>query len=107
MEHTYETLHSMTVAQLREIAEQIEHDAVHGFSTMHKQELLPKLCEALGIEAHEHHEVVGIDKRKIKARIRELKSERDAALEAGDSRELKKIRRRIHRLKHELRKHTV
>jgi hypothetical protein len=107
MAHTYEELHSMTVAQLREIAEGIEHDAVHGFSTMHKEHLLPALCEALGIEAHVHHEVVGIDKAKVKAEIRELKLERKAALEAGDHEQLRRVRRRVHRLKGKLRRATI
>jgi hypothetical protein len=107
MAHTYEELHSMTVAQLREIAEGIEHDAVHGFSTMHKEHLLPALCEALGIEAHVHHEVVGIDKAKVKAEIRELKLERKAALEAGDDEQLRRVRRRVHRLKGKLRRATI
>ena len=59
MKHTYEDLHGKTVAELREIAEGIEHEGLHGYTTMHKEELLPALCTALGIEAHEHHEVVG------------------------------------------------
>ena len=107
MAHTYEELHKKTVAQLRTIAEGIDHDAVHGFRTMHKYELLPALCEALGIEAHEHHEVVGIDKAAVKAKIRELKLKRDAALEAHDHAELKHIRRRIKGLKRKIHKATI
>ncbi len=68
-EHTFEELHQMTVAQLKEIAKGIEHDALHGYATMHKDQLVPALCEALGIEAHAHHEVMGIDTSAIKARI--------------------------------------
>lgn len=107
MAHTYEELHGMTVAQLREIAEGVEHDAVHGYSTMHKEDLLPALCEALGIEAHEHHEVVGIDKDVVKAKIRALKAERATLLQAGDSKQLKLVRRRIRGLKRKIRKATV
>jgi len=107
MAYTWEELHGMTVAQLREIAAGIEHDAVHGYSTMHKEHLLPALCEALDIEAHAHHEVVGLDKRAVKARIRELKAERDAALESKDSRAVKRARRRIRRLKRKIRRATV
>jgi hypothetical protein len=107
MTHTYEELHSKTVAQLREIAKGIEHDAVRGYTTMHKHELLPALCQALGIEAHEHHDVVGLNKRKIKAQIRDLKVRRDAVLESGDPVALKEIRTKIKRLKRKIRRATV
>ena len=107
MEHTYEELHGMKVAKLRDIAEAIDYGPLHGFRTMHKEDLLPVLCEALGIEAHDHHEIVGINKRRIKKEIRQLKVQRDEALASGDGKELKAVRRKIHRLKHELRSHTV
>ncbi len=107
MAHTYEDLHKMTVAQLRDVAEGVEHDAVKGYTTMHKEQLLPALCEAFGIEAHEHHEVVGIDKGAVKAQIRGLKKARDAALESHDSKQLKTVRRRIRGLKRKIRKATV
>ncbi len=106
-EHTWEDLHGMTVARLREIAGGIEHDALHGYSTMHKGPLVQALCEALGIEAHAHHEVVGINKGRVKKQIRSLKVRRDEALAAGDRVELKRVRRKIHRLKHKLRRATV
>lgn len=106
-EHTYEELHGMTVAQLREVAEGIDAEALHGYTTMHKEHLLPALCGVLGIEAHEHHEVVGIDKGVVKERIRTLKKERDAAEAAADSAELKRVRRKIRGLKRKLRKSIV
>lgn len=101
--HTWEDLHKKTVADLREIAKGVDHPAVKGYSQMNKEHLLPALCEALGIETHAHHEVVGIDKRAVKARIRSLKEERQKALEAGDRVQLKAVRRRIHRLKRRMR----
>ena len=107
MAHTYHDLHGMPVAQLREIAAGIEHDAVHGYSTMHKEPLMLALCEALDIAAHEHHEVVGIDKTPVKAEIRALKVARDEAQAAGDRAEANRIRRRIHRLKCKLRRAMV
>ncbi len=106
-EHTYEELHGMTVAQLREVAEGIEDDALHGYTTMHKEALLPALCKVLGIEAHEHHEVVGIDKGAVKESIRALKKEREAAIASSDRAELKRVRRKIRSLKRKLRKATV
>jgi hypothetical protein len=107
MEHTYEELHKMTVSQLRDVAKDVEHDAVHGYSTMHKEQLLPALCQALGIEAHVHHEVVGINKARVKGQIKALKVVRDEILASGDSKELKRIRRRIRGLKRKIRKATV
>ncbi len=107
MAHTYEELHGMTVAELKEIAKDIEHDALHGYTTMHKDHLVPALCQALGIEAHVHHEVVGIDKTAFKAKIRELKVQRNAAEAAHDHKQLKVIRRRIHHLKRRMHKATV
>lgn len=106
-ELTYETLKNQTVAQLRDLAQGREHEALRGYSTMHKDQLLLALCAALGIEAHEHHEVVGLDKRRVKTRIRALKVDRDKALAARDSQQLKRIRRKIHRLKRKIRKATV
>ena len=107
-QHTYEELKGKTVAQMREIAEGLgEHDALHGYTTMHKEELLVALCTAMDIEAHERHEVVGIDKTAVKSRIRELKRQRDALVEAKDPKQLKLVRARIRRLKRKIHKATV
>ncbi len=107
MAHTYEELHKMTVAQMREIAKGLDHEAVRGYTTMHKHELLPALCTALGVEAHEHHEAVGINKTTLKAQMRELKVKRDGALEARDLAELKDIRHKMKRLRRKIRRATV
>jgi hypothetical protein len=107
MAFTYHELREKAVAELRKIAEGIDHEAVHGYTTMHKDPLVRALCTALGIEMHEHHDVVGIDKGAIKAQIRELKVERNAALEAHDHEQLKRVRRKIHRLKRKIRASTV
>ena len=94
-----------TDAELRDIALGLQHEAVQGFSQMNKDHLLPALCKALGVDTREHHSVVGIDKAGIKAKIRELKRQRDAALEAGQHAQLKDVRRHIHHLNHQLRSH--
>jgi hypothetical protein len=107
MEHTFEELREKTVAQLREIAKGIEHDALRGYSTMHKEQLVQALCKALGFEAHERHAVVGVDKSQIKAQIRKLKTDRDTALKARNPKKLKVIRRNIRLLKRKIRKATV
>jgi hypothetical protein len=104
MEHTYEELSKKTVAQLREIAKELDDPGLRGYTQLNKAHLLPAVCNALGIEAHEHHEVVGLNKAEIKAKIKELKVERNSALEAHDHKQLKAIRRKIHGLKRQLRK---
>jgi hypothetical protein len=105
MPHTYEELKGKTVAELREIAKGLSVEEVKGFSQMNKEHLPPALCRALGVDMHEHHVVSGIDKASIKTRMRELKKQRDAALEAHDRHQLKSLRRQIHRLNHQLRSH--
>ena len=107
MEHTFEELSKKTVAELREIAEGLDHEKVRGYKSLHKPDLVKLLCNALGIEAHEHHEVVGLDKTKVKAQIRRLKEKRAQALEAKDAAELKRVRLNIKRLKHKIRRATV
>jgi translation initiation factor IF-2 len=107
MAHTYEELKNLTLAQLREIAAGIDHEAVQGYTQMKKDHLLPAMCQALGIEMHEHHEVVGVDKTAIKKRIHDLKHQRDDAIKAHDHGQLKAVRRQIHHLKREIRKATV
>ncbi|HUI64602.1 MAG TPA: hypothetical protein VL126_07165 [Bacteroidota bacterium] len=106
MAYTYEQLNAMTVAQLREIAKGIEHEAVQGHSTMHKEKLVPALCLALGIEAHKHHLVTGLDKSKIKLEIRNLKKTRDEALTTKDLAKYRQSIREIHHLKNKLRRAT-
>ena len=106
MAHTFEELKHKTVAELRELAKGIEHDAVQGYTQMNKEHLVVAISRALGIQ-HEHHEVVGVDKAGIKARIRQLKVKREAALAAHDHVQLKAVRRNIHRLKRQIHKATV
>jgi Rho termination factor, N-terminal domain len=103
--YTYEELKAKTVAELRDIAKDIKHDAVQGASQMNKDHLLSAICTALGIDMHVHHSVQGIDKAGIKAKMRELKTQRSAALDAHDSVQLKSLRRQIHRLNRQIRGH--
>jgi hypothetical protein len=107
MEYTWEQLHKMRVAELRTIAEQLNHPEVQGYTTMHKEQLLPLLCHALGIEAHAHHEVIGVDKTAIKREIRLAKQQRNAALKEKNKEKLKAARHQIHLLKGRLRRATV
>ena len=105
-ELTFEQLRHKTLAELRDMAKGIEHEAVQGYTQLNKEHLVVAISKALGIQ-HEHHAVVGIDKSSIKARIRELKTQRAAAIEAHDRAQLKVVRRTIHRLKRRIHKATV
>jgi Rho termination factor, N-terminal domain len=106
MAYTFEELKHKTVAELRDIAKGIEHEAVQGYTQLNKEHLIVAISKALGIQ-HEHHDVVGVDKSGIKSRIRELKKKRDEALAAHDHAQLKRARRSIHRLKRQIHKATV
>ena len=88
MEYTFEQLKHKTVAELRELAKGIEHEAVQGYTQLNKEHLIVAISKALGIK-HEHHDVVGVDKASIKARIRELKKKREEALAAHDHAQLR------------------
>ena len=107
MAYTHNELRHKTLAELRDIAKDIQHDAVQGYTQLNKEHLIVASCTALGIEMHEHHDVVGIDKAAIKTRIKALKTRRDEALGAHDRAALKKARRGIHRLKRQIHKATV
>ena len=101
-DHTYEELKKKTVAELREIAKDLTHEAITGYSQLNKEHLLPALCTALGIDAHEHDHVGGaFDKSAVKLKMRALKAERQAALKAQDHGTLRAVRRHLHRLNHQ------
>ena len=105
MAYTFEELKHKTLAELREIAKGSDPE-VQGYTQMNKEHLVVALAKTLGIK-HEHHDVVGIDKASIKARIKQLKTQREAALTAHDHAQLKVVRRSIHRLKRRINKATV
>ncbi|MBN1399033.1 MAG: hypothetical protein JXA06_13450 [Bacteroidetes bacterium] len=107
MPYTYEQLSKLNVTELRKIADGIEHEALHGHSTMHKEKLLPALCKALNIEGHAHHTVIGINKSGMKAEIKKWKRERAAAVAGKDYVKLAEIRQHIHNLKGKLRRSIV
>ena len=107
MSHTFEELKKKNVADLREIAKEIEHEAVQGYTQLNKEHLLKAICTALNIDMHVHHEVVGVDKSKIKNEIREQKKRRDDAIKAKNHEEQKKARGKIRHLKKVLRRAAV
>jgi hypothetical protein len=101
--HTYEELKKKTLAELRELAKETDHEAVQGFTQMNKEHLLPALCKAFGIDAREHHVAHGAEKLSARARMHELKKKREEAIAAGDHDLLKTIRREYHHWNHKLR----
>jgi hypothetical protein len=107
MAYTFVELKRKTLAELREIAAGITHDAVQGHTQMNKDHLLEAVCKALSIDMHAHHEVKGIDKSAIKIQIREWQKKRDEALAAKDRKKLKVALNHIHHYKHQMRKAMV
>ena len=107
MAYTYHELKEKTVADLREIAKGIEHEAVKGYTQMNKEHLLPAICKALGIDTHAHHAAAAAKsaaKADAKARLRALKAERDKALAAHDRKQLAAVRRQMRGLKRRVKK---
>jgi hypothetical protein len=106
MEYTYDQLKKMKVTELREIAAGMEHEAVQGYTQLNKEHLLAALCNALNLDTHTRHKIKapGIDKAGIKAQMKSLKKQRNAALEAHDHAQLKEVRRQLHGLRRSLRK---
>lgn len=107
MAYTYHELKEKNVGELREIAKGIEHEAVKGYTQLNKEHLLVALCTALKISTHEHHAKGGFDKSAAKAKIRALRQKRSEVIQAGDHAALKALRRQIHALNHDIRRHTA
>ena len=103
MAHTYEELSKLTVADLRDIAKDLDHEAVQGATQMNKEHLLPALCKALGIDSHAHHAAAMAEKAAVKAKMRDINEEKAKALESGDHELLRRLRKHYHRLNHSLR----
>jgi hypothetical protein len=102
---TYDDLKEKTIAELREIAAGLPPESVQGYSQLNKEHLLPLVAKALGV--HQEHHIFGVDKGAIKAEMRALKKQRDEALEARDPDKLRVVRRKLHRLNHQIRSHVT
>ena len=101
MAHSYEELKHKTVAELREIAKGLEHEAVKGYTQMNKDHLLVGLCKAFGLDMHvHHHHEAGAARGKVKA----LKKKRDEILASKSRDGLGPVLDEIHGLKHRLRR---
>jgi len=106
MTHTFPELKHKTLVELKEIAVGIE-PPVQGYTQMNKEHLLVAICTALNIDMHVHHEVKGIDKNAVKAKIKVWQKKRDEALASGDRKSLRVALNHIHNFKHQLRKSMV
>jgi hypothetical protein len=106
MAYAFEQLKEMTVAELREIAAGVKHDAVQGYTQLNKEHLLAALCAAFNIDMHVHRKVkaAGINKGNIKLQMKELKKKRNVALGAHDHTQLHALRRQMHELRRTLRR---
>lgn len=94
-------LEKMTATELREVAKEIPE--IKGASGMKKDELLSAIQKASGVE----EEVVTKGSSTInglKSSIKEMKKKRADAIESGDSKTAKIMKRRISRLKKRTRK---
>ena len=103
MDYTFEQLKHKTVAELREIAKGIEHEAVQGYTQLHKDPLLLAICKALKIDAHEHHAAALAEKSTLKAKMRAVKAARAKAVAGGDYDLARTLRRQYHGMNHTLR----
>jgi hypothetical protein len=104
---TYHELKQKNVGELREIAKDVQHEAVQGYTQLNKEHLLAALAKALNLSTHEHHLAGAFDKDSIKARMRGLRKDLEAAMESGDAAKTKALRRQIHGLNHEIRRHIA
>ena len=107
MDYTFKDLKKTTVAQLKEIASGIDHEALKGYTQLNKDHLVNALCKALGIDTLEHHVAKSEDKGSIKVKIKGLKKDRDKALEAHDHKKLKQVRSEMKGLRNQLRRMVV
>jgi hypothetical protein len=95
------------VAQLREIAAGIEHDAVKGHTQLNKERLITAIRKAVNIDTFRRHHADGVDASVMKSRIEELKKQRGEALAPHDHQRLEVVRREIHSLKVKLHRASV
>ena len=94
-------LEKMTVKELREIAKDIP--GITGVHAMKKEELINGIKEARGIKDEPLKKAVG-SMRELKLKIKALKAERQAALEANNKKMATVYKRRISRLKKKTRR---
>jgi hypothetical protein len=95
--------HELQKIRVVELRQMVAKHGVEGTSAWKKEQLVNFMAEKLGIDRHAHG-ALGIDKAAIKKQLHALKAERDKALSAHDSKQLKTIRRQMHHLKRQINK---
>jgi hypothetical protein len=98
----YKALRLMNVDQLRHVAKTTP--GMHGGDAMDRERLLAEICKRRqipGVDLSGDRDVI---RHEAKARMRALHAARDAALAAGDSAALAKVRAAMHRAKGQLRR---
>lgn len=98
----YKALRLMNVAQLRGVAKTTP--GMHGADAMDRERLLAEICKRRQIAPADLSDDVDVIRHDAKQRMRELHAQRDAALAAGDSAALAKIRSAMHKAKGQLRR---
>ena len=100
----WKDLEKMTVLKLRE--EALRFPQIQGVHGKNKEQLMDEIATALGIEKPHTHfiETIVHAKSDLKAKIHELKADRDKLLDAHDHKKLHDLRREIHEIKHQIRK---
>jgi len=100
----WKDLEKMTVLKLRE--EALKFPQIQGVHGKNKEQLIDEIATALGIQKPHTHftETIVHTKLDLKAKIHELKADRDKLLHAHDHKKLHDLRREIHEIKHQIRK---
>jgi protein-arginine kinase activator protein McsA len=97
-------LEKMTATELRDYALK-EHPDITGVHAMKKEELIPAIRKARGEEVKETPKKkkaakkVKVEKKALKEKIRQLKSEKEKILHSADKKILARLRKKIKKLK--------
>ena len=102
----YHELENMTVIRLREEAKKVPD--LKGVTAMKKEELIHALVERLGVAVPDKKERKDapspLNKSSLKMKIKELRAAETAARGEKNRKQADQLRRRIHQIKHRLRK---
>ena len=95
----------LNISQLRHVAKTTP--GMHGAEGMDRERLLAEICKRRQIAPLDVSDDPGVLRTEAKQRMRELHAEREAALAAGDSAALARVRAAVHKAKGQLRRTKV